>query len=420
MATKMVTVQGYRSNTGSPQSWWNETGIFVNEGDSIIFDTTNNSGTNNPGFGDSFGPDGDNYSPDKEANKSWPESIAYRAGGTECWFGSLVGKIGIGGTAFCIGASNTITAPASGCLYLGFNDGVNFEDNDPEGSWEVDVTYEDCVQISSAYGEYRIILESPESINTDLFETWGVILTVQCGAEDEEAVWSSNAIANVEAAFDMVRIRLEARTTLSFKDVFGGLELRMVDSLGDIGGRTLNENVIRFGDVGRSGGSRTNSTQRWGISNAPGYPSDYGLTEAGDIGIRNTIIHELGHVFYKRASSLATTAGGFNLPAVYGTPPQGTYWENNFDLLLEEFSADHFLNWVRNSYVSADPDQYDALESDNNRRISAFWVGGVEFIEANESRGTSPGIQGFAEDANTAALASLDILEGFLGCIEAV
>jgi hypothetical protein len=176
----------------------------------------------------------------------------------------------------------------------------------------------------------------------------------------------------------------------------------------------------RFGDIGRSGGTRANNSQDWGISTAPGYPSAYGLTEAGDIGIRNTIIHELGHVFYERSSSLAATAGDFNLSAVYGSTPQGTYWENNFNPVIQEFLPDHFLNWVLNTYVSADPDQYDPLESDNNRRISAFWVGGVEFIESGVSRGTSPGIQGFAEDANTAALASLDILEGFLSCIEAV
>lgn len=130
-----VTVQGYRSNTGQPQSWWNDTGIYVNHGDSIVFDASNHIGTINPGFGSSFGPEGQ---VGNETNKNWNESLAYRSGGTRCWFGSLIGKVGINGTAFCIGESANITSPASGTLYLAFNDGANFEDN--SGSWQVEVT----------------------------------------------------------------------------------------------------------------------------------------------------------------------------------------------------------------------------------------------------------------------------------------
>lgn len=189
----------------------------------------------------------------------------------------------------------------------------------------------------------------------------------------------------------------------------------MVTSLGMIGGQTFNENVIRFGDVGRDGGTRTNSANDWGITGASGYPSAYGLDISGSFGIRNTIIHELGHVFYKRSSSMASRTVSYQLPAVYTSPEQGTYWENNTLALAEEYLADHFLNWVRDSYVDADPDVHNDSDPDDERRIAAFWIGDIEFIEDGTNLGESEGIQIFADEAN--AFANLDELTKLKDCI---
>jgi hypothetical protein len=131
-----VTVNGVMPNSGQPQSWWNDTGIDVHQGDEIVIDASNHVGSINPGFGSSFGPEGQ---VGNEPNKNWNASLAYRSGGTRCWFGSLIGKVGEDGTAFCVGETATETASASGRLYLAFNDGVNFMDNN--GSWaNIDVT----------------------------------------------------------------------------------------------------------------------------------------------------------------------------------------------------------------------------------------------------------------------------------------
>lgn len=62
----------------------------------------------------------------------WSESIA-----PQCSFGSLVGKIGVHGTPFCLGSAHARSMIEDGRLYLGFNDGVSFEDN--VGSWSVHV-----------------------------------------------------------------------------------------------------------------------------------------------------------------------------------------------------------------------------------------------------------------------------------------
>ncbi len=98
MSTFTTTVNGRRPNAGSPQSWWHGTGRDVNQGDTLTFTAT---GAINPG--PSFGPDGQ---VGNEEKKKWNEALACRSGGTRCWFGSLIGKIGMSGTAFCIGANN--------------------------------------------------------------------------------------------------------------------------------------------------------------------------------------------------------------------------------------------------------------------------------------------------------------------------
>ncbi len=136
MPTQTVRVDGYRSNVGQPQSWWVDTGITVNPGDEVMLDATNPGNAIKPWDPHpGFGPNGDEGN---ESTKMWDEALAYRSGGTRCWFGSLIGKIGAGGIAFYIGTSATVIAGASGTLFLAFNDGVNFEDN--SGYWDVVVT----------------------------------------------------------------------------------------------------------------------------------------------------------------------------------------------------------------------------------------------------------------------------------------
>ncbi len=139
MSTFTTTVNGRRPNAGSPQSWWHGTGRDVNQGDTLTFSAT---GAINPGFGPSFDPNGQ---VGNEQNKRWDAALAFRSGGTRCWFGSLIGKIGTNGTAFCIGANKTMAAPATGRLYLAFNDGVSFQDNN--GSWNVSITLGQPVNI---------------------------------------------------------------------------------------------------------------------------------------------------------------------------------------------------------------------------------------------------------------------------------
>jgi|GEM_PF-931872 len=403
--TKTVTVQGIRPNVGSPQSWWNETGIYVSENDDIVFDATSPGGSIKPWGGHpGFDPNGDDTITD------WAPSLAYRSGNTNCPFGSLIGKVGENGTAFFIGDSKTVSAPATGCLYLAFNDGVNFQDN--AGDWDVEVTYEDSILLLGEYGTDRVKLDK---IDFNLFDTYGVVLTVQSDVTDASVEWDATSRANISSALSLINSRLQARTTRNFKEVFGAVEFRMVTTLGSIGGRALNENVVRFGDVGRDGGTRPDNGD-WAITPSTVYPSAYGLDNSGSFGIHNTIIHELGHVLYDRSSSIVSNAGSYVLPQVYISPEQGTYWENkNTDPSGEEYLADNFLNWVRDSYVDADPDVYTASDPDNERRIAAFWIGGIEFIESGANRGESEGIQGFADEAN--AFANLDDLTELKDCI---
>lgn len=406
MPTKTVRVEGYRSNSGSPQSWWVNTGILVEVGDQITFDATDPGGSIKPwGWHPGFDPDGE---VDNLTDKNWNESLAYRSGETRCWFGSLIGKVGTDGIAFCIGSSNTITAPATGCLYLAFNDGVNFEDN--EGYWDVQVTFEQCVVIPDLFGTSGILADC---ITTSLLDDWGVILTIQCDTNDPNAVWTTTAINNVVAAFTFIDNRLRAHTSRNFKEVFGGLELRLVYSLPGAAGQTYNGHLVRFDEDALDSGTRLDD-RTWGRVGAnPGYPSAYGLFNAGDIGIQNTIIHELGHVFAFRAPAMLTWGGNYNLTPVKGSTAEtdtGTYWEDTLND-IGEIVPDNFLNWVRDSYVSVDPDVYDANAPDNDRRISAYWIGDIEFVESSVSRGISPGISDFADDAHTAAVAGLAALE---------
>jgi len=409
MATKTVKVCGRRTNTGSPQSWWVDTGIFVNEDDQLVIDPVNPPPAVRPWDGHAgFGPAGD------EATDDWEYALAIITGidddldddsGYESlWFGSLIGKIGRDGEAFYVGNARTFTANRSGTLFLAFNDGVNFEDN--SGYWDVTITFEEEVQLaSSGYGSDTIYANR---YNGSLVDEWGVILTVQTGFTTPPE-WDSVAIANLEAAFQAVQDRLPSPYT--FKDVFGGLELRFHPTLPSVYGVTFNENLIRFGQGTRNTVERLNERGFWRISvdgslSAVDYlPADTGFFEPGSIGIQNTVIHELGHVLDFRSSSIDSAAADFALSSLKDQDSQefdssldiGTFWEHGDDDAPDEWLADHFLNWVRNSYVGieGEVDNYNEnTMTPAQQKVSAFWVGGIEF-----EGDTSPGIDGFAGDA---------------------
>jgi hypothetical protein len=75
----------------------------------------------------------------------------------------------------------------------------------------------------------------------------------------------------------------------------------------------------------------------------------------------------------------------------------GTFRENYLDATaLNEKVADNFLNWVRDSYagIEGTVDTYSAQYNTEQKRVSAFWVGGQAF-----NGFTSPGISGFATTA---------------------
>ncbi len=137
--TQTVTVQGNRSNIGQPQSWWNDTGIVVNAGEALTITAKDPDDLIIWSGRSGFGPAGD---VDNIPSRDWPETLANRTGiepgDTNCWFGSLIGKIGRNGLAFSIGLSRALTPTTSGTLFLAYNDGANFQDND--GSWEVTVS----------------------------------------------------------------------------------------------------------------------------------------------------------------------------------------------------------------------------------------------------------------------------------------
>jgi len=289
------------------------------------------------------------------------------------------------------------------------------------GFWNVDVTFEEDVQLApSGYGSLTIYADR---INTSLVDTWGVILTIQKTGftTPPDFSWDSTAIDNLEAAFDAIQTRLQAQTGYTFKDVFGGVELRFYPTLPDVYGVTTNENLIRFGQGTRNTVERLNERGFGRISvdgslSAVDYlPADTGFFEPDSIGIQNTVIHELVHVLDFRSSSVDSTANDFALKIVKGTnvpSPDaaddiGTFWENTDAIPFGERIADHFLNWVRNSYVGIEGkiDDYGEAVTEEQQRASAFWVGGIEFQE-----NTSPGIEEFSDEATAVAEGAVDLL----------
>jgi hypothetical protein len=433
--TKTMKVCGHRANAGSPDSWWIDTGIFVTPANQLRIDAANPGGVIKPWPShQGFGPAGD---VNNIANRDWAETLANRtgiqAGDTSCWFGSLIGKIGRDGKAFSIGQLKQFTPSMSGTLFLAFNDGVSFEDN--SGSWNVAVTFEDRVQLAtSGYGTDKIFADR---INTSLVDTWGVILTIQEDVTDTSLAWNPTAIANLVSAFTAVEGRLQNRADRTFKQVFGGLEIRFWAGSG--AGVTHTEGkLIRFG-TGTRGTTATRLDNRsWGrinpIAQFNYYPSSipYGFFNAGDKGIQNTIMHELGHVLDFRSTSMDAAGTQFGLKVVKDTTSPtvdssldiGTFWENP-TTPLGEILADNFLNWVRNSYVGIENnvDTYNVSANAEQRRVMAYWIGNIQYtLPGTSTVVTSPGITGFTADATSvsngaaALLRSLGLGEGDPNC----
>lgn len=418
MPAKTVTVKvcGRRPNAGAPQSWWVDTGIYITAGSQLSFDPTRYNNFIRTWNG------GPNWTPaGKPDETTWHDTLSYRESEVELPSFSLIGKIGRGGLPFHIGgAVRSFTPNATGTLFLACNDGYSFEDN--SGYWEIRVTFEELVILRpTGYGTNQIYADR---IDRSLVETYGVILTVQNVQSTTASIpsWDATAIGNVTSALSAIDSRLQNRAGRSFKDVFRGLELRFFPTQGDIYGVTFNENLVRFGLGARTNANRIDNREYGRNIPTAGagstldyYPSVSGFYTANSKGIQNTIIHELGHVLAKRSSRFGQTASAFGLkvvraPSQTDSPSDiGTFWENynptNDPLLIEEQYADNFLNWVRNSYFGIEGvvDTNTGGTSDQ-QRVSAFWAG------RTFGTATSPGITGFANDANASSTGAVSLL----------
>lgn len=421
MATKMkmVKVCGYRSNFGNPQSWWVDTGILIKAGNQLTIDATN------PGSAIQTWPGSTGWTPTGHPTETnWHETLAYLTSELEVNSFALIGKIGRDGDAFLVGNSLTFTPTTSGTLFLACNDGVNFQDNN--GFWNVDVTFEEDVQLApSGYGSLTIYADR---LNTSLVDDWGIILTAEKNL-NASVNWNAAAIANVVAALAAIDGRIQAQTNRTFKEVFAGLELRLSPHGGAGLVASTNGNVVRFGLGTQGTVNARNDNRSFGQVDPPAaldyYPSviPYGLFNAGDKGIENTLIHELGHIIANRSAAANPTNSMYAIADVTAmrlkimpdplwmstttdSPDDiGVFWENRDDD-LGELVPDNFLNWVRNSYVGVnDIDDYDPGEMNiEQQRASAYWVGGIEFTDPNTLiNTTSPGINGFTEDAENFA-----------------
>jgi len=114
------------SATTNPHAGGGATGITVSEGTNITF-TATGTWTHDDGVVSPYSADG--------AGFTTGISVLPSAN-----IGTLLGKVGSGGSWFLIGASNTVAMPASGELYLGFNDDPAPAYGDNSGSVSVDIT----------------------------------------------------------------------------------------------------------------------------------------------------------------------------------------------------------------------------------------------------------------------------------------
>lgn len=358
-------------------------------------------------------PGGNCFPPSGNPVVQWNQSVSPTHN-----FCALVGRIGTNGTPFMVGGNYGPTvAPATGELYLAANDGGNFNDN--SGQFNVTVTMPDCVPLSDLSGDLYV---KADKIDAQLFNDWGVMLTVQCDVSDDTLVWTNVQKQNLIDAFTLIDTALDARTTRRFKDVFGGIEFRHVVTLPDgAGGRAQAANdgyVVEISSIGRGGTSRDTNRIFGQVNTGP-----YGLDVAGDQGIKATVTHELGHVFDYRTkpqggqpdNGLFHWGGQYVLTSVRREPTSpdlGRVWESQ-ELILGEYVPDHFLNWVFSSpftgYVFS-PDVYDENASDSVQRIQAYWIGGINFSDAGVPRGVSAGIQSWADTASARALIGMQAL----------
>lgn len=352
---------------------------------------------------------------------NWSATLAYRTSELPANSFSLIGKIGRDGDAFSVGESLTFTPTTSGTLFLACNDGSNFEDND--GFWNVEVTFEEDVLLApNGYGSLTIYADR---LNTSLVDDWGVILT----AEDNLSAsvnWNADAIANVVAAFTAIDNRIRAQTSRTFKEVFAGLEVRLSPHSGAGLVASTNGNVVRLGVLTQGVVDPRLDNRTFGQISPDSvldfYPSSipYGIFNANDKGIQNTVIHELGHILANRSEAANSNNSMYDIAdsnlmnlrimpdPLWGSTTSdsledvGVFWENR-SAVLGELVPDNFLNWVRNSYVGIEGeiDNYDAdTMTIEQRRASAYWVGGIEFTDPDTGISTtSPGINGFTEDA---------------------
>jgi hypothetical protein len=117
---------------------WQATDIFVQEEDRLRIDVPN------PGLPNVNHPKpwpwGPNCDPDGNRSDGVPPFMWEDAIAPNLIVFALVGRIGESGEPFFVGSSFDQSAPASGHLYLSYNDGVNFNDN--SGYWDVLVTVE--------------------------------------------------------------------------------------------------------------------------------------------------------------------------------------------------------------------------------------------------------------------------------------
>lgn len=119
----LTQVAAFQLNTGDAHDWWVDAGVELDPGGSARISCL--GGIARPWGGHAgLSCAGDGF--------TWEESIA-----PACPFGSLVAKVGVDGTPICVGMEAMVPAGDGGQLYVAFNDGVSFIDND--GSWSIEV-----------------------------------------------------------------------------------------------------------------------------------------------------------------------------------------------------------------------------------------------------------------------------------------
>lgn len=253
--------------------------------------------------------------------------------------------------------------------------GTNCQQNDtvkcPDGTTGTDAF--------KAFGPDRVRLEK---IDTSLFASWGIVLTVDCNSNLQ---WEADYISNLTTAFSKIEGRFHRLG--SFKVIFGGLEFRLVGS-----GLTGAANT-RSGQRIDWGPNSIKATRTFTSPTSPPATGDYGFSIVNDIGIQNTIVHELGHVLDNRTGhSMRLVADDFDLPATDPLTQNIGALRENETTAPEELAADHFLNWIYDSYNSeVIGDCSSSTDKENCDKITRYWSGGENPVDV--TRRSSLGIQ---------------------------